>query len=205
MAGLPILGVNPVDDPQVFQTLVALQNMARQMEWHFWNGTYQADADSTTAGQMKGLVSGITTNSVNAAAAVLTDAMFEEALQKILDNGGGAGNLVAFTNNLVGKLNKIYGHAPSDRTIGGVNIKQIETPFGNTGLMYSPDVPAGQIFILDLSLVAPVFLPVPNKGRVFEEEKYSAGASIGTMLYSQASLTWGTEKRHAKIINAVKA
>lgn len=202
LSGVSALGDVVIDDPHAFQIAAKLKEIAREIEWHFWNGTYNVADDSTEAYQMRGLLNGISTNSVDASSASISKAMFDSAIKAILDNSGSIDNLVIFANDLIPSINDLFGHAPQDRTIGGVTLDTVYTSYGNAALMYSPDIESGTIAIADTSVMAPVFLPV-NGISVISEDLAKTGAAIKSHLYTQYSLSYGTEKRHAKIINAV--
>ena len=55
------------------------------------------------------------------------------------------------------------------------------------------------LLIADLSVVHPVFLPVPGKGNVFYEDIPQAGASVGGQVYAQMGLDYGPETYHGTL------
>jgi len=98
------------------------------------------------------------------------------------------------------KLSDIYGYAPTDRTIGGVNIKQIETDFGVLGVADAHRfVPAASLLVADMAVIAPVTQPVPKKGNFFLEELSKTGASENSQLFGQYGLDHGPAFAHGAI------
>jgi hypothetical protein len=53
--------------------------------------------------------------------------------------------------------------------------------------------------VFDLSVCAPVWLPVPGKGLLFYEELARNGAGIRGQLYGQCGLDYGPEEYHGSI------
>jgi hypothetical protein len=103
------------------------------------------------------------------------------------------------------KISDIYGYAPTDRNVGGVNVKQIETDFGNIGIQLDRFMPAGTILIADMSAIAPVFQPVPNKGNLFYEELSKSGASEDGQIFGQMGLGHGAQFLHGTITGLATA
>jgi hypothetical protein len=81
------------------------------------------------------------------------------------------------------------------------NINQIETDFAVLGVVWAPNVPVGTLLIADLSVCAPVFLPVPEKGVLFYEELSKTGAAEKGQIYGQIGLDYGPEEYHGTITN----
>ena len=81
----------------------------------------------------------------------------------------------------------IYSYAPTDRNIGGTNIKQIETDFGNIGIALNRFMPQTAVLAVEMSAVRPVFQPVPGKGNFFYEELAKTGASEKGQIFGQIS------------------
>ena len=200
LASIESVGGQPVKDEKAFQKMGALRQIALDADYSFLNGTYQAASDATTAAKTRGILTAITTNAVAAGSAVLTKALIDELLRDMADNGAVFENMVAFVNSFQKqKISDIYGYAPEDRQVGGVNIKQVETDFCQLGVVWAPNVPAADLLIADLNYCYPVFCPVPGKGLLFYEDKEKAGASEGGQVYGQAGIDYGPEEYHGKI------
>lgn len=66
LGGLASQGAtNPVLNELDWQTRVMLQQMVRDVNWSFINGTYQKPSDNTTKRQTRGLLAAITTNVIS--------------------------------------------------------------------------------------------------------------------------------------------
>lgn len=197
-----ILGTQPVQDELAFQTQLQLEKAARDVEWHFLQGTYQLPTDNTTGRQTRGIIPAITTNSVNASSAALTKTHIDNLLKTMYDNGAPMRNPVMFVNSFNKlKVSSIYGYAPESRTVGGVNIQQIETDFGMVGITLNRFQPAATVLVADMSVVNPAFMPIGNKGHFFLEPLGKIGAYEEWQLYGEIGLEYGPENWHGKIIN----
>lgn len=75
LSGLASQGTaNPVTNELDWQTRVMLQQMVRDVNWSFINGTYQKPSDNTTARKTRGLLAAITSNVLSVAGAGTTGA-----------------------------------------------------------------------------------------------------------------------------------
>ena len=101
----------------------------------------------------------------------------------------------------------IYGFAPQDRKIGGLNIKSIMMDFGpdTIGILHNRYMFPGDIFLLDLSVIFPVFTPIPGKGHFFAEPLAQTGAAENWQIYGEIGLEYGPESHHGKITGATTA
>jgi hypothetical protein len=115
-------------------------------------------------------------------------------------NGATFANPVIFVNAYQKQvISSIYGYAPTDRNVGGVNINQIETDFAMLGIVWAPKMPTDTLLIADMSVINPVFCPVPDKGVLFYEELSRTGASEKGQVYGQIGLDTGPEEYHGVI------
>jgi hypothetical protein len=198
--GLAMLGDQPVQNEVDFQIQAHMRQIAIDAEYTFLNGTYQQSTDAGTAAKTRGIITGATTNTVAAGSVDLSKALVDQLLRTMAANGAEFMNPVVFVNALQKqRLSEIYGYAPQDRMVGGYNIKQIETDFATLGIVWDPFVPAASLLIADLSVCAPVFLPVPGKGVLFYEELSKTGASEKGQIYGQMGLDYGPEEYHGTI------
>ena len=83
--------------------------------------------------------------------------------------------------------------------MGGTNIKQIETDFGNIGIALDRFMPQTAVLAAELSVLAPVFQPVPEKGNFFYEELAKTGASEEGQIFGQFGLDHGPAFMHGVI------
>lgn len=184
-----------------WQISKALEKMARDIEYTFINGTYQISTASNVANKTRGIIAATSTNAVAAAGATLSKALMDELLRTMHSNGAIFNNLVIMCNGFQKqKLSDIYGYAPEDRNVGGVNIKQIETDFGNIGVMPAHRfMPTDTVQLVEMSVVAPVFQLVPEKGNLFYEPLAKTGAGEQGQLFAQVGLDHSAEYLHGKI------
>lgn len=188
---------NKVLDELDFQRSAAMRQMAIDIEYSFFNGSYQAASDATTAAKTRGLANAISTNEVAAGSVDLSKELLQEMFRNAATNWGE--NMVIFANALQKqRLSDIYGYAPEDRMIGGVNIKQIETDFGNVGVVYADQVPTDSVFLVNMDVVNAVFCPVDGQ-LIVDTPTAITAAKRGGFIYTQVGLDYGPEEYHASI------
>jgi len=130
----------------------------------------------------------------------LTKANIDSAMKQMADSGAPFTSPVILANSWNKQMfSSIYGYAPEDRTLGGVNINTVMTDFATVGVVYDRYVPTDTVFIVDVSECAPVFMPIPGKGHFFVEPIAKAGAYDRFQLYGEAGLEYGAEQHHAVI------
>jgi hypothetical protein len=166
------------------------------------NGVYQistsASVPNTTRGQFAAAALGTT---IAAAGATNSKILMQQLFRTMFANGAVFENMVIFANAFQKQLiSDIYGYAPQDRNVGGIAIKAIETDFGVIGIA-SPSrfVPADSLGVFDMSKIAPVFQPVPEKGNFFYEELSKTGASETGQIFGQIGLDHGAVFMHGSI------
>lgn len=200
--------VNNVISEKDFQIAKTIESIARQVEWHLINGTYAIAANAGQPNQMRGLLELATSlNNVAAGAADLSTDLIDQLLLEMHTAGATFGNMVILTGGFQKqRISKLYGYAPEDRNVGGVNIKQIETDFGNIGIaMPHRFMPAGTIAFVDLSQMSVVFQPVPEKGNFFYEELAKTGAAEKGQLFGQIGFAHGPAYLHGTITGLATA
>lgn len=194
--------VQPVQNELDFQINAHMRQLSLDIDYTFLNGSYQQATNAATAAKTRGIITGCTTNTVDASSVDLSKGLIDQILRTMADSGAEFVNPVVFCNSLQKqRFSDIYGYAPEDRNVGGINIKQVETDFAVLGIVWAPNVPAGTVLIADLAFCAPVFLPVPNKGVLFYEELSKTGASENGQIYGQVGVDYGPEEMHGTITN----
>jgi hypothetical protein len=190
----------PVANERDFQISAHMRQIAFNVDYTFLNGAFQQATAADVAAKTRGIITACTTNTVNASSAALSKALIDQLLRTMAANGAEFVNPVIFVNALnKQRISSIYGYAPTDRNIGGVNVSQIETDFAMLGVVWAPNVPAGTLLISDLAFCSPVFLPVPGKGVLFYEELSKVGAAEKGQIYGQVGLDYGPEEYHGTI------
>lgn len=209
LSGINTAGAtNGVPTEKDWQIAKHIESIARKVEWHFLQGTYAISTTSGTPNQTRGLIAAaaLASNTVAAGTADLTKELMDEILLKMFNAGAMFKNPVIFCGGFQKQmLSNIYGYAPEDRNVGGVNVKQLETDFANIGVMAHRMMPADTLLIADVAVCSPVFQPVPGKGNFFYEDKPQAGAAEGGMLYGQIGLNYGPAWCHGTITGLTTA
>lgn len=207
LSGLALDGMGqPIRNEKDFQIQAALKQIALDAEFTFINGAYTLAGNSGQYNQTRGMLVATSTNAVNGGAVKLTKAIFDSLVKKMVDAGAQFNNMYCFVNSFQKQvLSNVYGYAPEDRMTGGTNIQTIYTDFATIKVVYCPLMPAAQLLLADLSVISPVFLPVPGKGYLFYEDLAKVGASELGQIYGQMGLNHGNELQHGKITNLATA
>lgn len=203
MSGLNTVGqknnaLNELD----FQLERTLEKMARDIEYTIINGVYQKSNNDAMPNKTRGMlelckggntITGVTTP-------VLTKEMMNQLFKEMYDNGAIFKNLVIYTNSAQKQIiTSLYTIAPQSRQVGGSNIQQIETDFGNIGIQLNRFMPQDTLLAAELSVMAPVFQPVPDKGNFFYEPLAKKGASEDGQVFGQFGLDHGPAFMHGSI------
>jgi hypothetical protein len=198
-AGIQVMGDQPVEDEFEFQKEGQLRQIAINVEYSYLNGTFTDSSVATTNQQTRGAITATTTNAVNAASATLTKALVDQLMRTMAGNGSVFRQPVIFCNAFQKqKLSDIYGYAPTDRTIGGVNIQTIWTDFAEVGVVYAPQVPAATLWLGDVAVCSPVFVPHEGNAVSFTDIGIVAAKRSG-FWYLQTGIDYGPEEYHGKI------
>ena len=206
LSGLNIAGAeaNPANELD-FQVANAMAAMANDIEYTFINGAYQDGTYDDVAYKTKGIIAAISTNTTAAGSAALGFWMVAEAIEGIASHNAPTDSLVLMTNPV--HIMQINADAsangmtivPASRTVNGLAIDTLITPFGSIGLLPNPYVAAGTAVIVNPTVCSPVYMPVPGKGNFFLEPLAKTGAADAYQIYGQAGLDYGSENYHAKI------
>lgn len=201
LSGINTAGAsNNVVSEKDFQIARQLGKIARDVEWTFLNGTYQIATSAAVANKTRGIFEAAET-AIAAASATLAKPLLQQLFREMHAAGAIFSNMVLHANGFQKQLiTDIYGYAPMDRNVGGLNIKQIETDFGNIGIAPANRfIPTTAIGVFEMSVIAPVFQPVPEKGNMFYEPLAKTGASESGQIYGQVGLDHGPGFMHGKI------
>ncbi|MGI6080825.1 MAG: SU10 major capsid protein [Candidatus Avilachnospira sp.] len=205
MSGLNTEGQqnNVQDTERDWQIARKLEKIARDIEYTIINGTYQkatsADVASKTRG-MLALCSGEGGTEIKGAGAALTKKLMQQLFKAMYDAGAIFSNMVLYMGSSQKQIiTDIYSYAPQDRNIAGTNIKQLETDFGNVGIVLDRFMPQTAVLAMEMSVAAPVFQPVPEKGNFFYEELAKTGASEEGQIFGQFGLDHGPAFMHGAI------
>jgi len=216
-------GSNPVQDEMAFQLEELLSKIAREVEFEFFNATFNDGTDGNPR-EMRGIAQWVASANGSSAYAHDVDGdgtgaaqsldytAISETLKLMYDAGAPMQNPVLFARpgsildlnqGLVSQGNQKMAVLPRDRNIAGINIDSIITPFGNIGLVVNEFVPSDQAFVLDLAFLDVCFLNIPGKGAVFvEDTDNDDAAAISKRVYMEIGLDKGPAEYHA-VINGV--
>lgn len=195
-------------DEVAVQTQAELESMAVDVEKSFLTGTINIPTDNTTARKTQGILGVAATLSANGGTArALSAAIMNAHFQAMFDAGAklpqdstvimaGSAQKVAITNAYA---NAPVGMLTQNRTIGGLSIETVVTPFGTFGVALNRWMPAGQVAVLNLAVCKPVFLEIPDKGLLFVEPLSKTGAAQKYQLYGEIGLEYGPAQEHGVI------
>jgi len=208
---LILSGLAYPDNPSVgnefdWQIARKLEKVARDVEFTFINGVYNMPTAANQPYKTRGIIEATkqysNVTSINANNSPLTDGLFKNLLKKMWDAGARFQNPVIMVNAAVkSQLTDLYGYAPQDRYIAGLNLKQIETDYGSLAVVMNRFVPANTLVIVDVAYCRPVFVPVQDKGYLFYEPLAKTGASEKGQLYGQIGLDYTHPTLHGSITN----
>jgi hypothetical protein len=216
-----IEGSNPVRNPFQHQIDKKLGKIGRDVEKSFLSGSLVNPSDNLTARETQGILGAITTHTIAYDTGIggkgsaytsireclndLLIGMFEptedaNVAPAVNEDGtlvlmlGGAPK-VAISGEYSGDLSL----TERSRTVGGVNIGNIVTDFGDIGLVMNRYMPAGTFGLFDMSVVRSVVVPIPNKGVFFAEPLAKDGATDKVQIYGEIGLEYGPESFHGTI------
>lgn len=202
MSGLNTAGQqNNVPDEKSWQIARALEKIARDVEYTFINGVFAKSTKADVANKTRGMIELCSDgNTIAAGSKKLTKANMQALFKKMYDAGAVFKNMVLWVNSTQKQIiTDLYSYAPTDRNLGGTTIKQLETDFGNIGISLNRFVPQGTILAAEMSVIAPVFQPVPGKGNFFYEALAKTGASEDGQIFGQIGLDHGPKFMHGTI------
>lgn len=202
MSGLNTAGQqNNVPDEKSWQITKALEKIARDVEYTFLNGVYAKATSADVANKTRGMIALCSDgNTIAAGSKALTKANLQALFKKMYDAGAVFKNMVLWVGSTQKQIiTDLYSYAPTDRNLGGTNIKQLETDFGNIGIALNRFMPQDTVLAAEMSVIAPVFQPVPGKGNFFYEALSKTGASEDGQIFGQIGLDHGPKFMHGTI------
>ncbi len=189
---------NPVSEKD-WQIAKALEKIARDVEYSFIQGAYQISTNAGVANKTRGLNASVATT-IGASSASLTKALIDQLLREMYAAGAVFMNPVFVVNAFQKQMiSNIYGYAPTDRNVGGLNIKQIETDFGNLGVVLDQFQSTSTLLVADMAFVSAVSQPVAGKGHLFYEDLAKTGAAESGQIFGKIGLDHGPSFMHGTI------
>lgn len=131
---------------------------------------------------------------------------FSAFMQGIFDNGGiseqetatlfvSSRQKRAITAAFAAEFGKTDVFAGS-RNIAGLNVQTIETDFGTLNVVIERALAPDTIAVVSLEQIDPVFLAIPGKGVLFEEELARTGSAKTSQIYGEIGLKYGNPLAH---------
>ncbi len=207
MAGLNSAGqsANPTSELD-WQIAQRLKKIARDVEHTFLNGAYHKASASSEANKTRGMFELCSTGTtIDAGSKPISTALLKQLYKKMADAGALFGEMVLFCGSeQKQRITELYEsqlgyHVGASRNVAGMNLTSIENDFFQMGIAYNPFVPKDKILIADVSVCAPVFMDVPEKGTLFLEDLAKVGASERKQIYGEIGLDHGPAFLHGSI------
>jgi len=204
LSGINTVGnTNNVTNERDWQIARKLEKLARDINFTLYNGAYQISTSAAVANKMRGmfpLCAAKTT--LNASGAALSKPLLQQIFLDMFNAGAIFSNLIIFCGGFQKqKISEIYTVLPDSRSVGGQNIQQIVTDFGNIGIQVDKMVPTANLGLFEVSVMAPVFQPTPEKGNFFYEPLAKTGAAEKGQLFGQIGLDYGPDFLHGSVTN----
>lgn len=197
---------NPINELD-FQVAAKMQKVNRDIEYTFINGTYNKAAADNEVNKTRGLISAITSNTMDMGGKALSLWDCAEMLRIIYGANAPTEGLVLwcdpvtmFQINADAQQNGLT-IVPAAREINGIKLDKLITPLGEIYLRLGECLPSGKALLLNLDVIAPVFQPVPQKGNFFLEPLARVGAGEKYQLFGQIGLDHGPEWYHGMFTN----
>jgi hypothetical protein len=214
-SGINVNGDNPKLDELGFQKKFKLRKIANDLEYSIFNGVYVAESTAAVIQKSRGFADLVTTNTVAGEGLKLSKEMIEELVREMLTSGAPFEDVVLWANAFnMQMLSDIYGYAPQDRKMGGVAIDSFLVPgAGQIRVAYSPQVPDASVFLAEMSVCSPVFVPMAlspegkiapsidnlNGVDVLWQPTAVVAASQGGFLFTMFGFDHGPEMYHGSI------
>ena len=205
LSGLNVAGqqANPMNELD-FQVAAKMAKINADIEYTFINGTFNKAASDSEINKTRGLVTAITSNTKAMGNKPLGLWDIADMVKKIYGANAPTDGLCLWCDAVT--LFQINADAvqngltvvPAARNINGISLSSVVTPIGVVYLYLGEYLPAGTALLLNLSVLAPVFQPVPGKGNFFLEALAKTGAGEKYQLFGQIGLDHGPEWYHGK-------
>lgn len=194
---------NPINELD-FQVAAKMQKIARDIEYTFINGVYNKATTDATVNKTRGLVTAITTNTIDIKSKALGLWDIADGVKKVYESNAPSNGLCLWCDATT--MFQINADAiqngltivPAARDINGIKLSKVITPIGEVYLYLGECLPSGTALLLDLDVIRPVNQPVPGKGNFFLEPLAKVGAGEKYQLFGQIGLDHGPEWFHGK-------
>lgn len=194
---------NPINELD-FQVAAKMQKIARDIEYTFINGVYNKATTDATINKTRGLVTAITTNTIEMKSKALGLWDIADGVKKVYESNAPSNGLCLWCDATT--MFQINADAiqngltivPAARDINGIKLSKVITPIGEVYLYLGECLPSGTALLLDLDVIRPVNQPVPGKGNFFLEPLAKTGAGEKYQIFGQLGLDHGPDWYHCK-------
>ena len=206
LTGLATAGATPNPQDELdWQIEQHLKQFANDIEFSFIQGAFVQAVNSGVVGQTRGMVQACALaggTNINALGGALDLPQLQALWLAMFNAGADFEDVILYVPaGYKQTISGLYGFAPADRNVGGVNIQQIETDFGRVGVVASRYAPANTIIAIDVAKTRPVFQEIPDKGILFYEDLAKVGAGDAGQLYGHVGLDHGPSFAHGVVTN----
>ena len=205
LSGLNVAGqqANPMNELD-FQVAAKMAKINADIEYTGIDCMFNKAASDSEINKARGLVTAITSNTTAMGSKPLGLWDIADMVKKIYGANAPTDGLCLWCDAVT--LFQINADAvqngltvvPAARNINGISLSSVVTPIGVVYLYLGEYLPAGTALLLNLSVLAPVFQPVPGKGNFFLEALAKTGAGEKYQLFGQIGLDHGPEWYHGK-------
>lgn len=195
-------------DKIVFTSVGASTAIRTDRVYYVVNKTTDAFKVSATLGG-SAITIGTATVAYIPADDTLTETTLDVLMQDVFDNGGitEAESATLFVPSRQKRaISAAYADAygktdlfSNTRNVAGRNVQTIDTNFGTLNVVIDRALPPDALVVASLEQIRPVFLNIPGKGVLFEEELAKTGAAERTQIYGEVGLKYGNEAAHGVI------
>lgn len=207
LEGVNIAGqkANPPDELD-FQIAAKMAKIARDIEYTFIQGRYNAAVADTEVNKTRGMIQAIPAgNAHNLEGEALRVWDIAELMKTIYEKNAPANNLILWVDPVsLFQLNadaEMNGNTivPATRTVNGISISTLLTPLGEVGVYLGEFLPSGTVMLFNPGVISPVEQPTPEKGNFFLEQLAKTGAGEKYQIFGQIGLDHGMGWYHGKI------
>ena len=186
------------------QIMIHLEQMKRDFEFSIINGTGQdGSSNSSTAFQVNGLYTALSTNKIDASAASISKTLIESLAVSMLDNGADMEDMYFMCrSDLLMAINTLYGVQPRSESRGGINLLELVIAgMPPVKLVYNDLVPSGVLLAVDMAHCE----GVSNTTQSLPQISFRSTANVGQgeigEVFAKIGIDFGHESKHGALHN----
>ncbi|MGE4424134.1 MAG: DUF5309 family protein [Pseudodesulfovibrio sp.] len=202
-------GVSDVASELAFQLKGHLKALANKINKSSVAGTYADGSLTPFKRKMRGIVNAITTNVVDAESAALTKALLSKLAKAGYDANADGMFAMVCDSDMKTKIDALYeDNTKGSMTVAGVVLDTVNiSPLKNVAIIIDNDVAAGTILLVDVDVCRLRGIRLDQFGGVYVYVKPlgSKGDYTAALIEADLGLDYGTETKHAKMVNIATA